>query len=138
MVVAPPEDQKLNYFHTIGISPRVTRDGVGVALFVKPNRDVWADFAEIQRTEPRLKAFSKCLLPEKWVEVVHPELKPRRYLQNGYKSLETYIYVYIFCPLSTKEQENTRCLYLCSINETFITLHHGECLFSLGMNHQPL
>lgn len=47
-VVVPPED-KLNYFHTIGISPLVTEDVVGVALFVKPNKDVWADFAEIQK-----------------------------------------------------------------------------------------
>lgn len=31
------------------MSPRVTGDVVGVALFVKPNRDAWAHFAEIQK-----------------------------------------------------------------------------------------
>lgn len=62
-----------------------------------------------------------------------PQLKPREYLQNGYKSLK------MFLPILYKETGVKQVFILvCSINETFITLHRGVRLFSLEMNHRLL
>lgn len=118
----------------MGISPRVTGDVVGVALFVKPNRDAWADFAEIQKNwtlsegafqVSPYREVGGCCLPlakatlifTKWIWILEDVFA--RFVQRD---------------------RNKQGVYTCYVPLMKLLLLYivGERLFTLEMNHQPL